>query len=290
MFHGTRPAPVIASPADIASISRLAVNWNAKEAEEQTPLPPLPDSGQRVSIETRVHGDKLWTQMIGFKPGAYVVLEKPPGTDAVDGSRVLKDGDSLVIRFLKDGTIYGLRTPVLATVTVPYRLLFVGYPVDVVERSLRSSPRLECYLPCEGQVGDRTFSRAFIRDFSATGCQLRIPLDALEPEEDTTEAADDATLRDEHPTRADGETGSEQEPSAAEPDSHEPSADAESCDEDENRLTLELQLPGEDEIRIMHGDVIEWQTLERFHLLRVKFDEPQEDIFEQLTLYTTRLG
>src|SRR5690606_4808562 len=269
----------------------MAVTWNAKEAEETVPLPPLPDCGQRVSIETRVHGEKLWTHMIGFKPGAYVVLEKPPGTDAVD-NRVLKDGDSLVIRFFKDGTIYGFRTPVLCTATVPYRLLFVGYPLDVAERSRRSSPRLKCYLPCEGQVGGRAFSRAFIRDFSATGCQLRVPLDAVEPE---PEIADDADAEDEPNLRAasasagDSETSAAPEPdAAAEPP--EPAADAESSDDDENRLTLELQLPGEDEIRFVHGDVLEWQTLDRFHQLRVKFDEPQDEIFEQLTLYTTRLG
>jgi len=279
----------------------MAVSWNAKEAEEKVPLPPLPDCGQRVSIETRVHGEKLWTHMIGFKPGAYVVLEKPPGTDAVDGKRVLKDGDSLVIRFLKDGTIYGFRTPVLCTATVPYRLLFVGYPVEVVERSLRSSPRLECYLPCEGQVGGRTFSRAFIRDFSATGCQLRIPLDALEPEKeaDDAETEDEPRLAEADAASGEDKTGAAAETDAAETDAGETDAaeewsttdeDAESSDDDEGRLTLELQLPGEDEIRIMHGDVLEWQALERFHQLRVRFDEQQDEIFEQLTPYTPRLG
>ena len=155
-----------------------------KDAEHTATSLPLPECGQRVSVETARHTEKLWTQMIGFKPGAYLVLEKPPGTDAIDGKRALKDGDSLVIRFIKEGSIYGFRTPVLCTATVPYRLLFVGFPIEVAEHSLRSSPRLECYLPCEGEVDGRSFSRAFIRDFSATGCQLRIPLDAFEEEDD----------------------------------------------------------------------------------------------------------
>lgn len=280
------------------------MNWASKETEEQTPSIPLPDCGQRVSVESARHGDKLWTQMIGFKPGAYLVLEKPAGTDAVDGKHVLKDGDSLVIRFLKEGTIYGFRTPVLCTATVPYRLLFVGFPAEVAEHSLRASPRLECYLPCEGQVGGRAFTRAFIRDFSATGCQLRIPLDALEPEETDDEAAEptDATeARGTHAVEAPGATRNGEAPEAApsgaadaatgkhdsappidaDPDGDEPVS--------ENSLTLELQLPGEDEIRIAHGEVLEWQTLPRFHQVRVKFDEPQQEVFEQLTVYTTRL-
>src|SRR5690606_3152211 len=90
----------------------------------------LPDCGQRISVETPRHTEKLWTHMIGFKPGAYLVLEKPPGADATDGKRAHKDGDSLVIRFMKDGTIFGFRTPVLSSISLPYKLLFVAYPVE----------------------------------------------------------------------------------------------------------------------------------------------------------------
>lgn len=262
--------------------------------------------------------------MIGFKPGGYLVLEKPPGADAVEGPLALKDGDSLVIRFLKDGSIFGFRTPVLSTLSFPYKLLFVAYPVDVVKHSLRSSPRLQTHLPCYGVVGGRMFSRAFIRDFSATGCQLRIPLDALEEEEEYDE---DAELDGEAADKTEGaaDSGAEGVSNGADPagadaagadaanngadgagtdnaDDTAAPANAAAEDEDEDEIgdddwevgpdtvELSLHLPGEDEPRVAEGKVLEWQTLERYHLLRVRFREYQTDVFEQLCLYTTHIG
>jgi hypothetical protein len=227
----------------------------------------LPDCGQRISVESPHQEEKLWTQMIGFKPGAYLILEKPIGVDAADGMRALCEGDPIVIRFLKDGNVFGFRTPILRTLSVPYKLLFVAYPVDVVRHSLRSSPRLQCYLPCDGQAGDRPFSRAFIRDFSSTGCQLRIPLDAL---------------ADDDPTLVDAGSAAEEGADLDELELHGPAA--------AKRLTINLHLPGEDAMRVAEGDVLDWQTLPRYHVVRVRFDEPQLDIFEQLSLYTTQLG
>jgi hypothetical protein len=252
-----------------------------EDVAETDPSVPLPDCGQRVSVQSPRHDEKLWTQMIGFKPGAYLILEKPPGADLVGGNRALRDGDSLVIRFVKDGSVFGFRTPVLNMLAVPHKLLFVAYPVEVVRHSLRSSPRLQCYLPCYGEVGGRAFSRAFIRDFSAAGCQLRVPLDALDPEEegdtgeqgDISQAASPAALPESSGAQAEAVVGLE------------PLAPL-----DPNALTLNMQLPGEEEARIAAGAVLEWQTLPRYHLLRVKFDEEQLDLFEQLSLYTTQLG
>lgn len=281
----------------------MVAKLNPIEGVETQPSPKLPDCGQRVSVEHPATGQKMWTTMLGYKPGSYILLEKPPGTDAVEGKHVLKDGDALIVRFFKDGTIYGFRTPILCTITMPYRLLFAGYPTatNIVEYSLRSSPRLACYLPCSGEVGGRAFSRGLIRDFSATGCQIRIPPDALEAEAEEESAPADPSGE---PMLAEGSAPREEDaldatnPSpiasddAPSAESAAPVAETEETEssDDANRLTLELQLPGEDEIRFVHGDVIEWQTHERFHLLRVRFDEPQDEIFDQLTIYTTRLG
>ncbi|HEX6999932.1 MAG TPA: flagellar brake protein [Gammaproteobacteria bacterium] len=254
----------------------------------------LPDCGQRISVETPRHTEKLWTHMIGFKPGAYLVLEKPAGADSPDGKRTLKDGDSLVIRFMKDGSIFGFRTPVLGSASLPYKLLFVAYPVEVAQHSLRSSPRVQCSLPCDGCVGDRPFVRAFIRDLSATGCQLRIPLDALleaeelEPApaaeggdteadtaaEGTAEGGDAADGE-----AADGDAGGEQEAAAQGTANGERSA--------AQRLLLNMALPGDETMFTAEGEVLEWQQLPRYHLLRVKFDTPQTELFELLSVYLT---
>jgi hypothetical protein len=297
---------------------------NPDQASDAARALPLPDCGQRISVETPRHDGKLWTHMIGFKPGRYLVLEKPPGADAVDGPSALRDGDSLVIRFLKDGSIFGFRAPVLGSLSMPYKLLFVACPVDVVRHSLRSSPRLQCYLPCDGRVGGRLFSRAFIRDFSATGCQLRIPLEAVaeEQDEDGSELAPDETQSTPENDGAEvppGEPKAELSPELAAgaeleaPAGAEPEAPAgaeleapagaeleapagaelevsETDPGDSKKISLNMHLPGEDEMRVAAGEVLEWQSMPRYHLLRVNFDEPQNEIFEQLCLYTTQLG
>lgn len=211
--------------------------------EDNEALPPLPDCGQRISLESHRHRDKLWTRMIGFKPAEYLVLDKPTEADAAGRTVTLEVDDALVIRFLKDGSVFGFRATVLSTVSFPYKLLFVSFPAEAARHSLRSSPRLQCYLPCSGRVGTREFTRGFVPDFSATGCQLRVPLD--------------------FPANQD-------EPGA-------------------KNVTLNMQLPGEAEPATAHGQVLEWQTKPRYHLLRVKFDEPQMRLFEQISVYTTEL-
>jgi hypothetical protein len=198
--------------------------------------------------------------------------------------------------------------------------------MEVVRHLLRSSPRLQCYLPCDGRVGSRLFARAFIRDFSATGCQLRIPLDAFIDLEESA-GDDDPFAGDDDPLIGDDDplvgasapdiagagnpelagAGDPDVPGAGNPklakagdsvlaeDGGEPHEAGELVDleqpgpADEKRLTLHLHLPGEAEMRVAEGDVLEWQSLPRYHVVRVKFDEPQLDVFEQLSLYTTQL-
>ncbi|HEU4618079.1 MAG TPA: flagellar brake protein [Gammaproteobacteria bacterium] len=275
------------------------MSLDSNDAEDQERRLPLPDCGQRVSIESPRHKQKLWTQMIGFKPGHYVIFEKPHGHDGIEGP--LRDGDSLVIRFLKDGTVFGFRTPVLHTMSIPYQMLFVAYPVEVLQHSLRSSPRLQCYLPCEGEVGGRIFSRAFIRDFSATGCQLRIPLDALAEEEAPSgfalaeqEAPSDAALAEQEASSGGAALGEPDAAGSAAPVAGEAAPSAVDGDSAPlaagSRVTINLRLPGEPEDRVASGEVLEWQTQPRFHVVRAKFDEPQQDLFDQLSLYTTQLG
>lgn len=112
-------------------------------------------SGKRVAIELgtsltfEVTGvdSRIKSSFIGMEPGRYVIIKMPIGSDEYQ-SKLCK-GNSVIVRYLHEGTIYGFKTLILNTIAEPASLLFIEYPQAIEEHNLRASQRLDCYLPCK---------------------------------------------------------------------------------------------------------------------------------------------
>lgn len=116
----------------------------------------------------RVNG-RFRAELAGMLPDVCLILTHPPV--------LYSTGDSITVRYLHQGTVYGFRTDVRTVVTHPVKLLIVGYPRDVQEQNLRQSPRLECTLPCRiaGAAGEA--QTGLLRDISRDGCQVLLTRD-----------------------------------------------------------------------------------------------------------------
>lgn len=154
-------------------------------AETQAGL--LLAQGTRLRIQRAGSEKRVYAEVIGFGGSgvhAYIILGRDPAEDAgaLHGLNLRPD-DTLLVRCLYDGVIYGFRTTITRLLTEPDYLLFVLYPHAVEQVSVRHYPRLRCALPCEVELAGAD-PRALMLDVSATGCGLvgRCAEDAEPPE------------------------------------------------------------------------------------------------------------
>lgn len=85
----------------------------------------------------------------------------------------------MVVRYLFRGSIFAFRSYVMAVLTLPDPLLFLGYPSRVEEHNIRSAPRLELLMPTLVEWASEDTSIATLVDVSRTGCQVLLATSQL---------------------------------------------------------------------------------------------------------------
>jgi len=137
------------------------------------------DAGRRISVElgTQMQLEfesikgRFNSTVVGMDPPAYLIL-KPSG----DASRVaakLYKGNTVVVRYIHAGSVYGFQSTTLGTIAEPVRLVFIAYPKIVAEHNIRTDKRIECVLPATVTVGEEALE-AVILDVSQGGCRLSL--------------------------------------------------------------------------------------------------------------------
>lgn len=124
---------------------------------------------QRVGEETRVRAEVL-----GAVPDAYIALRYACGSprSRAAGFLNLRAEDSLILRFVHEGVVYGFRTAISRLVTDPEPLVFVRYPRFVEQVSMRRELRLSCRMPCLVTADGGSAQPGLMLDVSAAGCRV----------------------------------------------------------------------------------------------------------------------
>ncbi|PWG64274.1 PilZ domain-containing protein [Sediminicurvatus halobius] len=143
--------------------------------EGDTPTGFLLAAGSRLRLQRAGSTKKATAEVVGYGGRgvhAYIILRSGHGEDdsaltALD----LRADDTLLVRCLYDGIIYGFRTTITRLLTEPDYLLFVLYPHTVEQVSVRQYPRLPCALPCDIDLAGAA-QQALMLDISAAGCGL----------------------------------------------------------------------------------------------------------------------
>ncbi len=129
--------------------------------------------GLKMSIQM-YYKNYVMTYVIGCETDAYLILKMA----YFNGKPLpLKAKDSCKIRFMKRGTAYGFETEVISTQSFPASLIFLKYPANIEQLSIRKDTRVMAKVPAMFEVdGNGTKAKATIVDLSENGCGLKITL------------------------------------------------------------------------------------------------------------------
>ncbi|MGY3571346.1 PilZ domain-containing protein [Vibrio paucivorans] len=115
------------------------------------------------------------THLIGFKHGAFIILDVPM---KVRSSLVMRtiDNVSIVVRGISNsklGHIIAFKTTILTSTTKPANLMFLRPPQRFASKPTRAHERYSLDLETTITEGTKTY-QAYLRDISLTGCALFI--------------------------------------------------------------------------------------------------------------------
>lgn len=137
------------------------------------------DSRIFLFVPTRTGETKLPATLLGWRVGDFMLVNWPTSPEGYPVH--LEPGQELVLRYLLDGDIYGMRTNVLRLLDQPAPLLFLKFPREIENVPLRSRPRVNVrlptvanWLPGSGPPEGVTFG--YMRDVTPEGGLLELTL------------------------------------------------------------------------------------------------------------------
>lgn len=129
---------------------------------------------------------RIRTSLVGYEKNRYLVLKLPQ--QVVDGGYkdVFVEGNMTVVRCLLEGDLgecIAFRAAIKTISHHPVHLLFLEYPQQIENRSLRAKQRIRAFIPAyvnpleHGALPD-TFSlyNGFVIDISPCGCRFSMKL------------------------------------------------------------------------------------------------------------------
>lgn len=137
--------------------------------------------GSQVQLVDPVNRVRMQSRLIGWGENECLILSQPiRGKNAVQ----LAKGVALIGRGLHEGEIWGFRSTVLLQAIQPFRILFLSYPEEIEQLSLRKSARIQTKIEVvltmrkhdyEKMKDDPSSSRGVIRNISMDGCSISCP-------------------------------------------------------------------------------------------------------------------
>lgn len=129
--------------------------------------------GCEILIEIEGVGSRIKSTLIGVDPKSYIIIKTP---NVVGIQKCLLAGTFVTVRYLYLGTVYGFRSSILVSVTVPEGLLFLQFPKHIERINLRKHERITCAVPVAFGLGDFNLN-GIVSDLSSGGCRLDSKID-----------------------------------------------------------------------------------------------------------------
>ncbi len=128
-----------------------------------------------TTLKIQIEGTKtrMTSELVGIETGEYLLIKMPSTQLMGNLSTLLYKGNSIVIRYLHKGTIFGFKSHISHYITTPAKLIFIEYPKRIESHDLRGHKRLDCYLPANVKIMGNTIAGT-ITDISKEGCHLII--------------------------------------------------------------------------------------------------------------------
>ncbi len=129
--------------------------------------------GTILKIQIEGTKSRMASELIGIETGEYLLIKMPSTQFMGNLSNLLYKGNSIIIRYLHKGTIFGFKSYISHVITNPAKLIFIEYPKRIESHDLRAHKRLDCYLPANAKIMDNTIVGT-ITDVSREGCHFII--------------------------------------------------------------------------------------------------------------------
>jgi c-di-GMP-binding flagellar brake protein YcgR len=109
---------------------------------------------------------------VGCVPDTCLVMRYPAAPMSI--ARMLFKGNKIIVRYIDGGNAVGFESELMGVADEPVKILYISYPMRIEGKNLRSSRRVECYLPAHvfrRDSGQETpLGEGIIVDISRTGC------------------------------------------------------------------------------------------------------------------------
>jgi c-di-GMP-binding flagellar brake protein YcgR len=129
--------------------------------------------GTTLNIQIKGSQSRLTSEVIGVVEGEYLIIRMPPLNSTGDTSNLPSEGNTVIVRYLYEGTVFSFKSRISHFITAPGKLIFIEYPEKIENQNLRAHKRIDCYLPANIKVADNTIGVA-ISDISRGGCEVTV--------------------------------------------------------------------------------------------------------------------
>lgn len=128
------------------------------------------DIGTKVYVEIEGVDFSVTSIFIGLLKDEFMIITLPKRYKSVKNK--LFPSDTMVVKYLYDGSVYAFQTSVIETITKPIRALAIAYPKVVQQRELRVVKRNNVVIPARVEAKKTSFS-AVVFDISKNGCRFK---------------------------------------------------------------------------------------------------------------------
>lgn len=147
--------------------------------------------GTRLILEVAGVPDKVASACVGHARGRFVVAQMPvlPETSRESFYQMLYPDNTVIVRYLHEGTVVGFTARLIKSIQIPFPLIFLTFPKKLESHDLRRHQRVSCCLPGQAVIGGAGVA-GMVLDLSHSGCLFS----ATVPNTPPSVAIDDAVL------------------------------------------------------------------------------------------------
>jgi len=128
------------------------------------------DIGTEVYLEIEGVNFSVTSIFIGLLKDEFMIITLPKRYKTIKNK--LFPSDTLVVKYLYEGSVYAFQTSVIETITNPIRALAIGYPKVVQQRELRVVKRNNVVIPGRVEAKKTEFA-VVLFDISKKGCRFK---------------------------------------------------------------------------------------------------------------------
>ncbi len=128
------------------------------------------DIGTEVYLEIEGVNFSVTSIFIGMLKDEFMIVTLPKRYKSIKNK--LFPSDTMVVKYLHEGSVYAFQTSVIETITNPIRALALEYPKVVQQRELRVVKRNNVVVPARVEAKKKDFP-VVIFDISKKGCRFK---------------------------------------------------------------------------------------------------------------------